>query len=588
MSLLRAYWPLVRGRRMVALALAGLQGVSGLLEGVALAAVMPLLQAGSAGAGDSVVDRLLARVGVPPSATQTVALAGFLGLGVLSVVLRYAFTMGSLRLRAGVERRMRERLTGALLRMHWPAFLGVRMGDVSKAVLLEGQQSAAGLWSLLQAAGAALVAGVFLVLAVVLSPTLTAFTCAFGVLGGLGYRVAARKAKAHAERASEVTAEIGDQVATLFGSLKLFRSTGDSERAEQEIRSVYSEYARRHWSAYLPGYLMRALFEAGGLLLVGAILTLTLARTGALAPESLVFMAVFYRLAPRLLAIQEALQSARVQLPWLRAWQERLDLAESAVDHHPGTREPSFMREIRAEGVSFSYPGSDAVVLEDVDWVLRRGECIAFVGESGGGKTTMLDLVTGLLTPTAGAILVDGVSLQEFDRRAWQRRLGFVPQEPPLFHASVEDNIAWGSGPADLDRVWRCARMAHADGFIQALPDGMHTVIGERGGRLSGGQRQRLALARALYREPWLLLLDEPTSALDSDAEAVVQAALEDVRGHCSIVLVAHRLGTVRMADRIHVVERGAVVEQGSWDELLRQGGRFAALAAAQGIGGRG
>jgi ABC-type multidrug transport system fused ATPase/permease subunit len=236
------------------------------------------------------------------------------------------------------------------------------------------------------------------------------------------------------------------------------------------------------------------------------------------------------------------------------------------------------------EKVSFGYPGAEATVLADVSWLVRPGETVAFVGESGAGKTTMLDLVTGLLDPTAGRITIDGVPLTELDVEAWQSHIGLVLQESPLFHATVRANVV-GDRAEDEELVWSCLAAAHARGVVEELPSGLDTVIGERGGRLSGGQRQRLGLARALYREPWLLILDEATSALDSLSESLVLEALRGLHGNVSMMIVAHRLATVEMADRIYVLDAGRVVQSGSWSELLADtDGPFARIAAKQGL----
>jgi ATP-binding cassette subfamily B protein len=197
----------------------------------------------------------------------------------------------------------------------------------------------------------------------------------------------------------------------------------------------------------------------------------------------------------------------------------------------------------------------------------------------------LLDLVTGLLQPTAGAVRLNGVDLADVDLRDWRSHIGFVMQDAPVFHTTVLENIAWGDPAPDETRAARAVEMANLADVIAGLPDGLHTEVGQKGGRFSGGQRQRLALARALYREPWLLILDEATSALDAESEQVIQAALASLRGSCSMLIVAHRLKTVQIADRILVLNTGEVVQQGTWSELLAADGPFRRQAVAQGLG---
>ena len=222
--------------------------------------------------------------------------------------------------------------------------------------------------------------------------------------------------------------------------------------------------------------------------------------------------------------------------------------------------------------------------VHDVSWELPPGGCVAFVGESGGGKTTILDLVTGLMIPTSGQVALDGRDLRELDLEAWRHRVGFVMQDAPIFFGTVVENIAWGSATPDRARAEEAADLAHLGDVLRAMPEGLDTHLGQRGARLSGGQRQRVALARALYREPWLLVLDEATSALDSDSERVIHDALVSLKGECSMLVVAHRIKTVALADRILVLQGGRVVEDGSWDALMAADGAFRKMAAAQGI----
>jgi ABC-type multidrug transport system fused ATPase/permease subunit len=218
--------------------------------------------------------------------------------------------------------------------------------------------------------------------------------------------------------------------------------------------------------------------------------------------------------------------------------------------------------------VSYTYADAPTPALEQVSWSLAAGRSLALVGESGAGKTTLLDLVTGLLGPTTGMVTVDGVPLTEVDVDAWQRRIGLVQQHSPLFHVSVAENVSGSRVEVDRDRVCESLELANARSFVDVLPAGIDTVIGEAGAKLSGGQRQRLALARALYRRPWLLVLDEPTSALDAESEQLLVAALSSLRGECAVIIAAHRLATIRGADEVLVLDHGRVVERGSYAAL--------------------
>lgn len=260
--------------------------------------------------------------------------------------------------------------------------------------------------------------------------------------------------------------------------------------------------------------------------------------------------------------------------------QRARDLAERS-----GTRPCSGLREgIRVDGLTFAYPGQGPI-LRDLTFDIRKGTMAAFVGESGAGKSTLIDLLMGFHEPTQGRILVDGVPLQALDVRAWRRRIGYVPQDSLLFNMSIRDNLRWAdNGVATEEEIRQACRQANAEEFIERLPDGYDTVVGDRGVRLSGGQCQRVALARALLKKPDLLILDEATSALDTESERLIQEAIEQVARETTVVIVAHRLSTIARAGAVFVLQGGRIVEAGTYAELVQRRGIFRHMTQMQGL----
>jgi ABC-type multidrug transport system fused ATPase/permease subunit len=260
-----------------------------------------------------------------------------------------------------------------------------------------------------------------------------------------------------------------------------------------------------------------------------------------------------------------------------------------AIADRPGARTlDAFVDGIRFEGVSFRYPGTPAPALRDIELDIRKGEVIAFVGMSGAGKSTLMDLVPRFHDVTEGRITVDGHDVRELTQASLRALIAVVTQETFLFSSSIYDNIAYGRPEATRADVMRAARQAHAEEFIAACPEGYDTLVGERGVRLSGGQRQRLAIARAFLKDPPILILDEATSDLDAESEFMVQQALADLMRGRTVLVIAHRLATVRNADRIVVVHEGRIAEVGRHDDLLAHDGLYRRLYALQmeGVGG--
>ncbi|MGR2738851.1 lipid A export permease/ATP-binding protein MsbA [Billgrantia sp. Q4P2] len=267
----------------------------------------------------------------------------------------------------------------------------------------------------------------------------------------------------------------------------------------------------------------------------------------------------------------------------IAAADELFGLMQVPLEPDEGTREPERLKgRVELRGVRFRYSDDQPEVLKDINVVIEPGEMIAIVGRSGSGKSTLAGLLPRFYRPTAGQVLIDDVPIDEYRLAPLRRQIALVSQQVTLFNASVADNIAYGVPQAEPSSIEAAAKAAYAHEFIERLPDGYDTIVGDNGVMLSGGQRQRLAIARAIFKDSPLLVLDEATSALDSESERYIQQALEVVcRGRTTLV-IAHRLSTIERADRILVMEQGQIVEQGNHAELLARDGAYAALHRLQ------
>jgi subfamily B ATP-binding cassette protein MsbA len=308
-------------------------------------------------------------------------------------------------------------------------------------------------------------------------------------------------------------------------------------------------------------------------------------RTGRMTVGGLVsFLAALMMLYKPLKDVTKVNMALQLALSSARRVFELIDSASEIVEKPDALELSPFSNAIRYENVSFRY-GNEESVLHDIDLTIRRGETVAIVGPSGAGKTTLVNLLPRLYDPTAGRITFDGVDLKDASLASLRRQIGIVTQDTILFDTTARENIAYGRSAAPERVVRSAASAAFADEFLARLPDGYETRLGEDAGRLSGGQKQRLAIARALYKDAPILILDEATSQLDSESEALVASALTNLMEGRTTLVIAHRLSTVRRADRILVLDRGRLVESGSHQELLTRNGLYRRLHDMQYFG---
>ena len=291
-------------------------------------------------------------------------------------------------------------------------------------------------------------------------------------------------------------------------------------------------------------------------------------------PVTPIFVSIilFHRGLQSLIGIQSNWQSVMSLIGSVEIVHDEFQKAKKSQERKGGQEVTPLSSEITLENVSFSYGGGESV-LENISLDIPSNSTIALVGESGAGKSTLVDMLTLLLPPQSGRILIDGVDATNIDLSSWRSQIGYVSQETVMFDDTVANNISLWAGdptedPALKDQIRAAARRAHAHDFIEALPEGYQTIVGDRGIRLSGGQRQRLFIARELFKRPQLLILDEATSALDTESEKLVQESIEELKGSTTIVMIAHRLSTVKSANRIYVLEHGKVIEEGGYSAL--------------------
>lgn len=309
----------------------------------------------------------------------------------------------------------------------------------------------------------------------------------------------------------------------------------------------------------------------GGLTLLVAILLVRGNSFESLLPVIGLFAAAVFRLIPSINRIIDSLQNLNYGVPSVTVLKKELDFVRNISQEENGSV-IKFQHKLTFRNVSYSYPGTEKIIFGDVNLTINKGEIIGLIGASGAGKTTLVDMLLGLLPPTIGSITSDGVNINQ-NLAGWQKNLGYVQQSISLLDDSLLNNIAFGLKESEIDSelIVYAVNAAQLDGLVESLPEGLHTNIGEKGVKLSGGQRQRIGIARALYRNPELLVLDEATSALDSETEKLIMGAIYQLGKSKTIIIIAHRLSTVEHCDRLYKLEAGKLISSNNLSEAVPQ-----------------
>ncbi|MDZ7841063.1 MAG: ABC transporter ATP-binding protein [Gammaproteobacteria bacterium] len=429
---------------------------------------------------------------------------------------------------------------------------------------------------------------VYIAVMIIMSVPLTLAAIIVIVFLGLALNGVIRLLRTLGERMAAATVATGKLTYEYLQAsrlLRIFNATGFAEKSIARVRNemLHSrEKAEVVKSAISPATDAVTITGAGLFLIVGY--TMAGESASAIIPSLLLFVFVLNRMMPHVKSFNEARMNIVHTLPTLKRVAGFLREEDKSFTRRGGQPFSGLVDEIRFEDVSFKYPDSAEYALSHISFSIPKGWTVALVGASGAGKSTIADLLLGLYEPDSGHITVDGTDLKRVSLMDWRSHIGVVDQDVLLFNATVLNNIAFGHRDYSRQMAIEAAKAADAHDFIMALPKGYDTEIGDRGYRLSGGQQQRLALARALIRNPGILVLDEATSALDTESERIIQNTLENLQHHRTMLVIAHRLSTLVRADNIVVLQRGQVVEAGTWQELTEKDGTFRRLWDLQSI----
>jgi len=562
----------------------------GLTEGIGLLLLLPLMQLvgldlgqGSAGRLTQFATSALSTLGISPT------VVGVLAVYVVVTVSQALFarwqTVFNTRVVNDFVNGLRTKLYQDIANTSWSFFCRSRASDFTHVLTSEIDRISIATHFLLVLIADAALATVYIALALRLSPMMTLIVFASG--GALIFLLSGRTevARRKGEELSTATNELYAAAIEHLGGIKTVKAYGAESRDADFFSKLTERVGGVHIAAVRNQANVTLGFKIGSVLILSIILCIALGVLTIPIAAVLLLLFLFARIMPRLSGLHEHYQFLTNALPAFATFTEMQQRCKRSSESIAREREDIDLRDgLEFDRVSFGYePG--VPVISELDLFIQAGRTTAILGPSGAGKSTIADLIISLITPDRGRLLIDGVPLTSEQMASWREQIGYVAQDTFLFHDSIRANLLWACPDASEEEMWRALRLAAAEGFVSELHDGLETIVGDRGLRLSAGERQRLALARALLRKPSMLILDEATSALDSKNELRIQNAIDELHGNMTIVIITHRLSTIRESDIVYVIENGTVIESGNWDQMLeREDSHFQTLYRAQRI----
>lgn len=552
-----------------------------LLEGIGIILLLPMISmTGIINTGEETsfiapVYRILQNF---PKTTSLISILGIYVLIVLSQnILQRNITLRDARTQQVFVRKLRVETYSMILKAKWRFFLEKRKTNLINTLTTELARVSYGINLILQLLATILFTFIQVGLAFLLSPQVTVFVLGFGLLFLVASRVFIKKARILGGKTSELAKDYLSGITDHFNGIKDIKSnTLEGSRLDwfqsitKKMSSEQMEYMRIRSNSQL-------FYKISMAILIAFFIFLSVNMFQAQTAQLLLIILIFSRLWPRFMTIQSNLEQLAASIPAFKSlWElqqecnEAVEMQDIYMQKH--IKPICIKQGIECKDVSFRYNKQEALyALQNINVQIPINSMTAIVGHSGAGKSTLIDLLMGLIQPEKGQVLIDGTLLTTDNLLSLRRAISYVPQDPFLFNASIRENLMMIDSNVNEEQIWAALEFAAATEFVRMLPNGLDTLIGDRGVRLSGGERQRLVLARAILRKPSILVLDEATSALDTENEVKIQSAIERLKGTMTIVVIAHRLSTIRNADQVIVLGKGEIVQKGEFNQLAKE-----------------
>ncbi|MFC0213213.1 ABC transporter ATP-binding protein [Paenibacillus chartarius] len=556
-----------------------------MFEGISIYLIMPMLSVTGVFDMDNsdipVISWLTGIVSTIPASWQLIVLLVSYVVLVLGQALlqRYQIIINN-TIQQAFFRTLRIETYEALLYANWSLYVRKRKSDINHMMTTELANVSIGTSQALRLGTSLVFSIIQICFAMWLSIKLTLFVMICGILLAFFSRRFLKDAKKLGSKTNKLSQEYLGGITEHFNGMKDIKSN----RLEDQHLDWFQKLCRRMEHNYIDFVTLQSTSQmfykviSAMLIAVFGYVSLTLfhAEVGQIA----IIVIIFSRVWPSFSGFQASWEQIQTTIPAFKNVLEMLKECENSKDWVLGSRDSSpntvnsglELESLECRQVYYKYDSTlTSYALENINLRILGNQMTAIVGSSGAGKSTLIDLLIGLLKPERGQILINGVPLFEMNMSDYRNMIGFVSQDPFLFHTSIRENMQLVKPDASDEQMWEALKASASEGFVKKLPNGLDTIVGDRGIRLSGGERQRIVLARALLKKPAILILDEATSALDHENEAIVQDALERLKGKMTIIVIAHRLSTIRNADQVIVLENGRVIQQGGYQQLTNE-----------------
>jgi len=496
--------------------------------------------------------------------------------------LLYIKKTHQLRIRVDLVARLKKKISDAIFRSDLSFQYSHKSGNFISIIMTETDQAGSGIFAITEIMTDLFLISVYGLMLMYISPGMTLLCGIIGLAGLYFLNFYQKRSSRYGRELVYQNTRQTEFITERFNLLRLIKTFSTEPAEHHQFSSIADEYGNHHIRYGMHGISLEVVLKTLAFFFALAILFISLEILQVSLSLMLVYLLILMRITAPMYNLNAKRHDLARQVASFHSIERIIQDAHASRTMVSGKKRfTGFSDRIEINNVGYSYD-KKTPVLGDISFTIPKNTMVGIAGASGSGKSTLVDLIIRLMDPDTGDIRVDGTDIREFDIASYHAKLGVVSQDTLIFHDTVINNICYGCDRVSPHDAKRAAVMAYAHEFIKRLPEGYDTILGDRGVRLSGGQKQRIALARALYKNPEIIILDEATSSLDAESEKIIQQSIRDIRNHYTIIAIAHRLSTIENADMVLVIEDGRLVESGTHEELLRLGRHYTGYHSLQ------